>query len=54
MKTEKRVEAAPPKKIKLVPVPGSYVQGIPAVPMEVSPERAKELLAYSPPAFKKA
>lgn len=43
-----------PKTIKLIPVPGAYIQGVPAVPMEVSPERAKELLAYHPAAFKKA
>ena len=53
MKVDKPA-AKPPRTIKLIPVPGAYIQGVPAVPMEVSEERAKELLAYSPPAFKKA
>ena len=44
----------PARTIKLIPVPGRYIQGVPAKPMEVSPERAKELLAYTPAAFKKA
>jgi hypothetical protein len=48
-------KAAPaPKLVKLIPVPGRYIQGVPAAPMEVSPERARELLAYTPAAFKKA
>ena len=53
MKVDKPA-AKPTRTIKLIPVPGAYIQGVPAVPMEVSEERAKELLAYSPPAFKKA
>lgn len=43
-----------PKLIKIIPVPGVYIQGVPAVPQEVDPQRAKELLAYTPPAFVKA
>lgn len=49
-------DIAPPKPrtIKLIPVPGVYIPGVPAMPQDVSPERAKELLAYTPAAFKKA
>ena len=59
--TEKKVIDEPivvpkpePKLIRIKPVPGVYVQGVPAMPMEVDEARAKELLAYTPPAFVKA
>jgi len=42
------------RTVKIIPVPGAYITGVPAVPQEVTPERAKELMAYRPTAFKKA
>jgi hypothetical protein len=55
--SEKKVTpkvVTPPKTVKIIPVPDRYIQGVPAVPQDVSPERARELLAYTPAAFKKA
>lgn len=49
-----KAEPRPPRMVRIVPVPGAFIQGVPAVEQEVDPERAKELLAYTPPAFKKA
>lgn len=40
-----------PEKVRLIPVPGRYIPGVPDTVQEVSPERAAELLAYTPPAF---
>lgn len=38
-------------KVTLVPVAGAFIPGVPAVEQIVSATRAKELLAYHPPAF---
>ena len=37
--------------VKLDPVPGVYIEGVPAVPCEVTAKEAEVLLGYSPPAF---
>ncbi len=39
------------KTVRLYPTGTAYIDGVPAVVIDVSPERAKELLAYFPPAF---
>lgn len=54
MATKRAREAAAPKlegEVTLVPVPGHWIHGVPAVEQTVSAERAAELLAYFPPAF---
>lgn len=38
-------------KVKLYPVPGAYIPGVPAQECEVSAKEAERLLAYTPPAF---
>ena len=42
-----------PSLVRLNPVPGRYIPGVPDVAQDVSPERAAELLAYTPAAFVK-
>ena len=39
------------KMVHLYPTSGFYIPGVPAVEQDVDAETAKELLAYSPPAF---
>ena len=46
---EKNNEAPP--LVRIIPVPGRYIVGVPDVAQDVSPEKAQELLAYTPPAF---
>ena len=41
----------PKGKVRLIPVPGYYIPGVPDVVQDVSPKRAEELLAYTPRAF---
>ena len=38
-------------KVRILPVPGRYIPGVPDVPQDVEPEVADELLAYTPAAF---
>ena len=40
-----------PELTRLYPTGTHYIAGVAAVECDVSPERAAELLAYSPPAF---
>ena len=42
------------QKVRLVPVSGRYIPGVPAIAMTVSASRAAELLAYTPAAFVEA
>jgi hypothetical protein len=46
-------KAAKPEtdKVRLVPVPGRFIPGVPDVAQDVDPETAAELLAYTPAAF---
>ena len=37
--------------VRLLPVPGAYINGEPAAEREVTPEEAERLLAYFPPAY---
>lgn len=37
--------------VRLFPVPGNTIPGVPAIEQDVTPEQAAELLAYQPPAF---
>jgi hypothetical protein len=39
------------KTVRLYPVPGAYIAGVPAVVTDASAEEAQRLLAYTPPAF---
>lgn len=42
----------PPRgKVRLLPVPGYYIPGVPDVPLDVDPDVAAEYLSYRPPAF---
>ena len=42
----------PPKgTVRILPVPGYYIPGIPNVPQDVDPETAAELCSYTPVAF---
>jgi hypothetical protein len=49
-KKHKEPEAAP-AKVRLIPVPGVYIPGVPTIPMEVDPETAAGYLSYRPAAF---
>ena len=40
--------------MRLVPVPGAYIIGEPAVEREVTPQEAERLLAFKPPAYREA
>jgi hypothetical protein len=42
-----------PKKgmVRVLPVPGWYIPGVPDLPQDVEPEVAAELLSYTPAAF---
>ena len=37
--------------VRIYPLPGAYIPGVPHIEQEVSPEEAERLLAYQPPAF---
>ena len=37
--------------VRIYPLPGAYIPGTPHIEQEVSPEEAKRLLAYQPPAY---
>ncbi len=39
------------EKVTVYPIPGMFLNGVPAVEQEVTPERADELLGYKSPAF---
>jgi hypothetical protein len=39
------------KTVHIFPAEGAYIPGVPAIEQDVDAETAKELLAYSPPAF---
>lgn len=39
------------KTVRLYPVPGAYIPGVPTAVIDVSAEEAERLLAYQPPAF---
>ena len=41
----------PRGKMRVIPVPGRYIPGVPDIPQDLDPEEAARLLAYSPPAF---
>lgn len=40
-----------PETVRLYPLPDFHIPGVPHVEQDVTPKRAKELLAYQPPAF---
>lgn len=42
---------APSKTVRLYPTGLAHIDNVPSVVQDVTPERAAELLAYSPPAF---
>lgn len=37
--------------VRIYPVPGAYLVGVPAIEQEVSEAEAKRLLKYDPPIF---
>lgn len=37
--------------VRLIPTGDAYIPGVPAVEQDVTPERASELLAYTPAVF---
>lgn len=41
----------PPTATTIYPTGAAYIPGVPAVQQDVSPERAAELLAWTPAAF---
>ena len=41
----------PKTTVHLYPTSDHHIGGVPAVEQDVTPERARELLAYAPPAF---
>jgi len=51
MPTQKRAAG---EAVRLLPVPGAYIPGEPAVEREVTPEEAERLLSYRPAAYVKA
>ncbi len=42
---------APSEAVRLYPTGTAFIDNVPAVEQDVTPERAQELLAYFPPAF---
>jgi hypothetical protein len=46
------LEKKPPKgKVRILPVPGHYIPGVPDVAQDLDPEEAAAILAYTPAAF---
>jgi hypothetical protein len=41
----------PKGKVRILPVPGWYIPGVPDVPQDLDPEEAAVLLSYTPAAF---